>query len=507
VTVVGDVVEMSREDRLNAQARAEGWSSRGQKYRAAKAGVTDPAVWAARQRAADLTTTGAGQVIDLPTPAEVPLPLEGGDITPVVMLPIDDLHPSPDNPRHLVAVDDLMVQSIHAVGILAPLLVVPRPTDGWEIIAGHRRWINAKAAGLERVPCTVRHAGLTDVEKVELMLVENLQRRDLDPLDEAVGFTRLMELGLTQRQIADRVGRNQSHVSRRIRLLDLDDTLVPHLRDGRMPLRVAEELAVAGREVQHAAIGWLAKHPNPEPDATVFEQLLRKADEIVRQAQARQEGKASGLTEWTGNTWELLTTPKETATHWYVRTFGSFEVVYGVPRTSVEQVHERAAEDRAAEAAERAARREAEEAARHARDQRLADLRAFHARHLDELFDTAVRMATLGLLDWSLELPPDSAGHVLRMVGHPTGSFGPDELTEILADLVATTSTSGPRSQQRRLFTAVVAESVTFGIVHRRPTTDVAGWLTDLVTLGWEPNADETALLDEQQHRTDGDDQ
>jgi len=111
-------------------------------------------------------------------------------------------------------------QSIASHGVLQPVVVRPMPTGGYQLILGERRLRAARLAGLERVPAIVREAD--EAETLELALVENLQREDLNPIDEAHGYEALMELGrLNQSELADHVGKDRSTVANTLRLLDL----------------------------------------------------------------------------------------------------------------------------------------------------------------------------------------------------------------------------------------------------------------------------------------------
>ncbi|MBD5634314.1 MAG: ParB/RepB/Spo0J family partition protein, partial [Candidatus Eremiobacteraeota bacterium] len=127
-------------------------------------------------------------------------------------------------------------QSIRELGVLVPIIVRPLPvTDGsspaYELIAGERRWRAAAAARLETVPAIVREAD--DRTSLELAVVENLQRQDLDPLEEAMGFQHLIdEYGFTQERLAERIGKSRPAVANALRLLALPDALKALLRSG-----------------------------------------------------------------------------------------------------------------------------------------------------------------------------------------------------------------------------------------------------------------------------------
>lgn len=137
----------------------------------------------------------------------------------VVDIELRALTPAPDNPRQNRGDISELVASIRSVGILQPLLVSSEPGPGYRIVCGERRWAAAVELGLTAVPCLVRT--FTELERQEAMLIENLQRHNLSPLEEANAFQRLIGLGYSQRRIAERVGKSQGYVSRRLLLLSL----------------------------------------------------------------------------------------------------------------------------------------------------------------------------------------------------------------------------------------------------------------------------------------------
>jgi ParB family transcriptional regulator, chromosome partitioning protein len=140
--------------------------------------------------------------------------------------------PNPYQPRLDFKHEELeqLAESIKKYGILAPLLVT-RHGDGWQLIAGERRWQAATLVGLEKVPVIVRVA--TDLEKLELSLLENLQRENLNPIEEALAYKRFIdEFDMTQEQVADRVDKNRSSVANAIRLLNLPDEIQNAIRVG-----------------------------------------------------------------------------------------------------------------------------------------------------------------------------------------------------------------------------------------------------------------------------------
>lgn len=152
-------------------------------------------------------------------------------------MPVEYMHPSPLQPRKRF--DDeafaALVGSVREKGVLQPVLVRPDPADRsrFEIVAGERRWRAAQQAQIHEVPVVVRE--LSDRETLEVALVENLQREDLTPLEEAEAYRRLMEeFGHTQEVLAQAVGRSRSHIANTVRLLGLPEGVRRLLDEGRL---------------------------------------------------------------------------------------------------------------------------------------------------------------------------------------------------------------------------------------------------------------------------------
>lgn len=148
-------------------------------------------------------------------------------------LKIMDIEPNRDQPRK--DFDDEALQeladSIAKYGVLQPLLVRPVGDNGYQLIAGERRWRAARLAGLTEVPVVVRE--MTDEEAAALSLIENLQREDLNPVEEAFGFRKLMDdFGLTQEEAAEKVGKSRPAIANALRLLKLPAPILEHVRNG-----------------------------------------------------------------------------------------------------------------------------------------------------------------------------------------------------------------------------------------------------------------------------------
>jgi ParB family transcriptional regulator, chromosome partitioning protein len=152
-------------------------------------------------------------------------------------LPIEQLHPGRFQPRKRFDETELdaLASSIREVGLIQPIVVRRRSpgTEDYEIVAGERRWRAAQRAALHQVPVVVKE--ITDTQAMEFALVENLQRQDLNPLEEAQGYRRMVEeFGHTQEQLAKVVGKSRSHVANTLRLLGLPDGVRLLVEDGRL---------------------------------------------------------------------------------------------------------------------------------------------------------------------------------------------------------------------------------------------------------------------------------
>jgi ParB family chromosome partitioning protein len=210
----------------------------------------------------------------------------------VQTIAVIDIEPGPFQPRKSINRDRLeeLAASLRSRGVLQPLLLRAHPGNPgqFQIIAGERRWRAAQLAGLHEVPALVRE--FSDSDAMAAGLVENLQRQDLDPIEEAEGFVRLIEeFGLTQDELSNAVGKSRPHIANQMRLLSLPDSVQSLVREG---------LLSAG----HARA--LVGHPEPE----VVAQKIVAGKLSVRQTEAlaqerktpkkkRQEGRAEDQAE------------------------------------------------------------------------------------------------------------------------------------------------------------------------------------------------------------------
>jgi len=197
------------------------------------------------------------------------------DARPPAELPISSIASNPYQPRHALEARQLeeLSASIAAHGVLQPVLV-SRSDSGWVLIAGERRLRAAEMAGLDRVPVVVRNTN--EREQLALALVENMQRADLNALEEATAFRQLMdEFGLTQEEVAARVGRSRPAVANTLRLLEVDPEVQAAVRDGTIS------------EGHARALAGLADHAGQRELLRVVVRLslsVRKTEERVRRA-------------------------------------------------------------------------------------------------------------------------------------------------------------------------------------------------------------------------------
>ena len=179
----------------------------------------------------------------------------------VLDLPIHDIRPNPHQPRQEFGPEELaeLAQSISQVGVLQPLSV-RRTSGGWELIAGERRLRAAELAGLRCVPCLPVEAD--DDTSALLALVENLQRKDLDVWEEAAALRQLIDRHhLSQEDAARKVGKSQSAVANKLRLLKLPEDVIQGLRAGRLSERHARALLrLDDAELQRKALDQIVKH-------------------------------------------------------------------------------------------------------------------------------------------------------------------------------------------------------------------------------------------------------
>lgn len=182
----------------------------------------------------------------------------GADSTPSRpdrLVPIEQIHPNPNQPRRSFAEDALkeLATSIAEKGIIQPIIVRLSPNDdeAYEIVAGERRWRAAQMAKLHEIPVLIR--SYNDTEVLEIAIIENIQRADLNPVDEAAGYRQLMDrFGHTQEKLAIALGKSRSHIANVMRLLSLPDEIQGYLVSGDLSAGHARALIGHDRALQLA---------------------------------------------------------------------------------------------------------------------------------------------------------------------------------------------------------------------------------------------------------------
>lgn len=203
---------------------------------------------------ANIKSRGLGRglsalMADVSEPKTVRAEAEDHGRSPDMTVPIESVRPNPDQPRRAFTQDALqeLADSIAEKGIIQPLIVRPDPAQEglFEIVAGERRWRAAQLAQLHDVPVLVRD--FNDTEVLEVAIIENIQRADLNAVEEAMGYRQLMDrFNHTQDRLAEAMGKSRSHIANLLRLLTLPDEVQDYLRDGK--LSAGHARALVGRE-------------------------------------------------------------------------------------------------------------------------------------------------------------------------------------------------------------------------------------------------------------------
>lgn len=225
-----------------------------------------------------------GENAEAPVAPDAPVPAG------VQRVPIESLKPNPDQPRKTFRQEDLdeLTASIRDKGVLQPILVRSQPgEDGvWQIIAGERRWRASQAARLTEVPIVVHE--MDDVEVFEVAIVENVQRADLNPLEEAEAYRVLMDrFGRTQDAVAGVVGKSRSHVANMMRLLQLPERVLFYVREGKLSAGHARALINTPDPSQLADIAFVDGLSVRETEA-----LARRATEGPKPVKAKAVARA-----------------------------------------------------------------------------------------------------------------------------------------------------------------------------------------------------------------------
>lgn len=198
----------------------------------------------------------------------------------IAEVPVDQILRGRYQPRRIFSEDSLqeLAASIRAQGLMQPIVVRPRPQGGYELIAGERRWRAAQIAGLQRIPVVIKE--VSDERASAMALIENIQREDLNPLEEAMALQRLKdEFELTQQQVADALGKSRVAVTNLLRLLNLAPAVRDMLEQGAIEMGHARALLTLDPTDQERLAN----------DIATRQLSVRQAEALVRQLQTRAE--------------------------------------------------------------------------------------------------------------------------------------------------------------------------------------------------------------------------
>ncbi len=191
-------------------------------------------------------------------------------------IPVDLIHPNPFQTRRSIREEALkeLVESIKATGVVQPVVVRPIANGRFQLVAGERRWLASKSAGKATIPAVVRE--VSDAQALEITIIENLQREDLNPVEQARAFERLSrEFGLTQEQIATRTGKDRASIANFIRLLKLPKDVQEYLEKG--------ELSFGHGKVLCALTGFPDQLAKATQDAVAKNLSVRQTEDLVAQ--------------------------------------------------------------------------------------------------------------------------------------------------------------------------------------------------------------------------------
>ncbi|MEJ5309480.1 MAG: ParB/RepB/Spo0J family partition protein [Anaerolineae bacterium] len=231
---------------------------------------------------------------------EVLIPVDEAQAGGVQDVPLEAITPNPHQPRSAIMTEDLqeLAGSIREHGIIQPLIVTRKADGGYQLIAGERRWRAARLAGLQRVPVIVKD--VAPQQMLELALVENVQRADLNPLEEALAYKQLIEeFGLSQGEVAQRVGKSRPAIANTLRLLQaspavqaavMEGTItegharallgLPRPEDQDAALRIVIQQGLNVRQVE-ALVQQFARPPKPKPAPLPEVQALEESFEAA----------------------------------------------------------------------------------------------------------------------------------------------------------------------------------------------------------------------------------
>lgn len=201
-----------------------------------------------------------------------------------------ELEPNRDQPRKAFSDEAItaLADSIREHGMLQPILVRPISSGGYQIVAGERRWRAARMAGLDEVPVTIRE--LSDLETMQIAIIENLQRENLNPIEEAAGYNDLIEkFGMTQEKVAKMVGRSRSAVANAVRILSLPDRVLKMVENGE--LSAGHARALLGFEDEEMLIATALRAADGGLTVRQVEKAAQKSAEHSDEAAAAKSNK------------------------------------------------------------------------------------------------------------------------------------------------------------------------------------------------------------------------
>lgn len=253
----------------------------------------------------------------------------------IEMLELNVIAAAPDNPRKQLGDVDELAASMVELGMLQPLVVTPR-MGRFMVVCGHRRFAAAKKAKLRQAPAIIRE--LTEPQRIKAMLIENCQRDDLAPLEEARGYAQLVELGLSQRQIAGDVGKSQGHISKRLMLLDIPKEAAAALDSGGITLEDALELAKLRGEPKRQLHAFKQRGQiyGGIPRAVEAELATKKRDELIAAEESKLKAKKIRIVKFTtpANTYESPRLPRGLIE---IRKGGGYDVLNLDPATHAKE--------------------------------------------------------------------------------------------------------------------------------------------------------------------------
>ena len=212
--------------------------------------------------------------------------ITAADAAAITHLPVEDIRPAEDNPRGSLGDLTDLANSIAATGVWQPIVVTPRPEDGkptFLCVIGHRRHAAAIKAGKATIPAIIRE--MDEPTRLAAMFIENAQREDLTPVEEGRSLRALVNLGMSQREVAKKVGKSQAHISKRLSLLDLPAEIQAEVDSGRLPVGDAVELARLKDDKEIREVITASRYTSPVTNVTTYEGVARRVGNVL----ARQE--------------------------------------------------------------------------------------------------------------------------------------------------------------------------------------------------------------------------